>query len=196
MSTMNLVTTQDFRTATETSDPAALARRFVTEAMPVHPELLRAARRYTTTAADADDLVQETYARAWSGFASFQQGSNLRAWMFRILYNTWVSTHRKTLSRPAELLTGDVGDRPAVTAAAAEVEALFQVVDPQLRCAVWALPQNLALVVYYAWVCELPLKHIAALTDVPVGTVMSRAHRARKILRKALIENTIRCHAA
>lgn len=176
----------DNSSATDGFDPRPLARRFVAEAMPLHPELLRAACRYAATTQDADDLVQDTYVRAWTGFATFHQGSNLRAWMFRILVNTWISTHRRTQSRPNEILVDDIPEAHLSSYDSAEAEMLSHMVDDDLRAAVQTLPPNLQAVVYYVYVCELPFGTIAELTDVPVGTVMSRAHRARSTLRATL----------
>ncbi|MDG4665599.1 sigma-70 family RNA polymerase sigma factor [Mycobacterium sp. 236(2023)] len=184
--------------ASDDYEPSALARRFVVEVVPMHAELMRAARRYAATTQDAEDLVQDTYVKAWSGFASFQEGSNLRAWMFRILVNAWISTHRRSLSRPSETFVEEVSEIHSAAHPSAESEMLSRVVDGGLTCAVQALPQNLQAVVYYAYVCDLPFKEIAVLSDVPVGTVMSRAHRARRELRAALSDETATdsCRAA
>ena len=178
------------RASASAADAHALTRRFVAEALPLHEELLRAARRYAHNVQDAEDLVQETYIKAWTGFHSFTPGTNLRAWMLRIMVNTWISTHRKTQSRPAEMLTDDITDAQVAAAGGAapstEFEALSRHIDADLRRAVQSLPTTLQATIFYADVCELPHKEIALITDVPVGTVMSRVHNARKRLRSAL----------
>jgi RNA polymerase sigma-70 factor (ECF subfamily) len=159
--------------------------------LPLRPELQRVARRYTGNAHDAEDLVQETLAKAWSGFGSFDPGTNLRAWLFRIMVNSWISSHRRAERRPKEALT-DVytdaqlaEDRSAVHPSA-ELEALQGLPDGRLRHAFAALPASLALAVYYADVCQYAYKEIAEIEGIPLGTVMSRIHRARKQLRLAL----------
>jgi RNA polymerase sigma-70 factor (ECF subfamily) len=159
--------------------------------LPLRPELERVARRYTGNVHDAEDLVQETLAKAWSGYGSFDPGTNLRAWLFRIMVNTWISSHRRTQRRPKESLTDAftdaqlAEDRYAVHPSA-ELEALQDLPDGRLRHAFAALPTSLALAVYYADVCQYAYKEIAEIQGIPVGTVMSRIHRARKQLRLAL----------
>lgn len=170
-------------------DPGSVAERFVSEALPLQTDLLRAARRHTRNLQDAEDLVQETYTKAWTGFHSYTPGTNLRAWMLRIMVNTWISTHRKVQSRPPEILTDDITDAHAIAAPSTEFEVLIRAIDPDVRRAVQSLPARLQATLFYADVCELPHKEIAALTGVPVGTVMSRVHNARKRLRSALSDN-------
>jgi RNA polymerase sigma-70 factor (ECF subfamily) len=169
--------------------------RFIADALPLRPELERAARRYTRNAQDAEDLVQETYAKAWAGFGSFDAGTNLRAWMFRIMVNTWISAHRKVERRPHETLTEEFTDaqlaadsRRSPTVTSAEAHALTRLPNDDIARAMQMLPRNLQMAVYHADICELPYKEIAAIEGIPLGTVMSRVHRARRQLRLALRE--------
>ena len=167
-------------------------REFERGVLPLRAELERAARRYTGNVHDAEDLLQETLAKAWSGFGRFAPGTNLRAWLFRIMVNTWISGHRRTERRPKELLTDTftdahlAADRFAAHTRSAELEALRGMPDRRLRRALAALPASLAQAVYYADVCQYPYKEIAEIEGIPLGTVMSRVHRARRQLRLAL----------
>jgi RNA polymerase sigma-70 factor (ECF subfamily) len=168
---------------------------FEREVLPLRDELERAARRYTHNVHDAEDLLQETLARAWAASASFEPGSNRRAWMHRIMVNTWVSAHRRSERRPRESLRGAFTNaqlaaksRRSAVMPSAEDQALQWSPDAGVRRAVETLPQILQEVVYFADVCDYAYKEIAEMTDVPVGTVMSRLHRARSRLRAALIE--------
>jgi RNA polymerase sigma-70 factor (ECF subfamily) len=172
--------------------------RFVADAMPLRPELERAARRYTRNSQDAEDLVAETYAKAWAGFGTFDAGTNLRAWMFRIMVNTWISTHRKVERRPQETLTDEFTDaqlaaesRHAPTVASAETQALTRLPNDDVARVMRTLPQSLQTAVYYADICQLPYKEIAAIERIPLGTVMSRVHRARRQLRLGLLSPTV-----
>jgi RNA polymerase sigma-70 factor (ECF subfamily) len=175
-----------------------LSERFIAEALPLRPQLARAARGYTKNAQDAEDLVQETYAKAWAAYASFDTGTNLRAWMFRIMVNTWISTHRRAERRPQESLTDSFTDSqlaaewsPALSSA--ESQALRRLPNHDIARAMSTLPETLQAVVYHADICQLPYREIAAIEGIPLGTVMSRLHRARRQLRAALCE-TARAH--
>ena len=166
---------------------------FEREVLPLWAELERAARRYTRNSYDADDLVQETMAKAWAGFESFEPGSNLRAWMHRIMVNTWISAHRRSERRPQEWLTDSFTDMQLAAAngrignvPSAEERALEWWPDTDIRQAFEALPNNLQTAVYYVYVCQYPYKEIARMEGIPVGTVMSRIHRARRQLRVSL----------
>lgn len=187
------MTTDHHLTTAALAAQSTLAHRFAAEAIPLREELLRVARRYTSNHHDAEDLVQETFTKAWVGFGSFDPGTNLRAWMFRIMVNTWISTHRKTLSRPQESLTDEFTDSQmaaradrATASPTAEDQALRGHIDDDLRQAIETLPAILRSTIYYTDICQLPHKEIALIADVPVGTVMSRVHRARQSLRNAL----------
>jgi RNA polymerase sigma-70 factor (ECF subfamily) len=199
------MTTLDNResTATTTSSThSALIRAFERDALPLREELGRAARRYTHNAHDAEDLVQETFAKAWAGFGSFDPGTNLRAWMFRIMVNAWISSHRRSERRPREILTESFTDAQLVadsrryrTAPSAESQALLLLPDGDLRRAFQTLPAPLQAVVYYADVCQLAYREIADIERIPLGTVMSRLHRARRQLRSALLGDESPCAA-
>jgi RNA polymerase sigma-70 factor, ECF subfamily len=167
--------------------------RFTAEALPLHAELERAARRYTENAYDAEDLVSETYLKAWAAFHTFQPGSNLRAWMHRILSNAWIDRHRRAQSRPREALTDFFSDAQMGslaarygTAPSAEEYLLHQMPSDAVLQAFTRLSAPQQVVVFYAEVCDLPLKQISELAGIPLGTVMSRIHRARHQLRAGL----------
>jgi RNA polymerase sigma-70 factor, ECF subfamily len=169
--------------------------RFLSEALPLRPELSRAARRHTQNAQDAEDLVQETYAKAWAGFESFQPGTNIRAWMYRIMVNSWIGTYHKSERRPKESLTGFTTDAHLSTAQlrrttmpSAEEQALQHLPSEVLIDAMRALPLIMQTAIYYAVVCQLPLKEIAEIEGIPVGTAMSRVHRARCRLKSMLCD--------
>jgi RNA polymerase sigma-70 factor (ECF subfamily) len=167
-------------------DPAAL---FIKDVLPLVDQLYRAALRYTRTPADAEDLVQETMAKAYAGFHSFRAGTNLRAWLFRIMTNTWISSYRTAQRRPDEVLSADVTDvRLSAATPSAELAALDAMGDDEVLDALRALPEGQRMVVYYADVEGFRYKEIAAIMDMPLGTVMSRLHRGRRNLRALLIE--------
>jgi RNA polymerase sigma-70 factor (ECF subfamily) len=187
-----MTTVDTHRSHDATTDSARdAAMRFEMAAMPLRSELERVARRYTRSVHDAEDLVQETFAKAWAGRDSFDPGTNLRAWMHRIMVNAWIGAHRRAESRPKESLTdsftdAQLGGDTSRLSPSAEVRALQRLPDEDLRRAVEALSAPLQAVIYYADLCELPYKEIARIEDIPVGTVMSRVHRARRQLRAAL----------
>jgi len=168
-------------------DPSA---RFVRDVMPLVDQLYRAARRYTRSTADAEDLVQETMVKAYAGFHSFTVGTNIRAWLFRILTNTWITSYRTAQRRPDEVLAADVTDmRPSASQnQSAELAVLEAMGDEDVRDALQALPEHQRLVVYYADVEGFRYKEIAAILDTPLGTVMSRLHRGRTNLRTLLVD--------
>lgn len=190
--TLSHLTQSDSRPTSLTPD---YSNRFIADALPLRPQLARAARGYTKNAQDAEDLVQETYAKAWAAYASFDAGTNLRAWMFRIMVNTWISTHRRAERRPKESLTDSFTDSqlaaenrwsPAVSSA--ESQALTRLPNHDIALAMQTLPESLQAVVYHADICQLAYREIAAIEGIPLGTVMSRLHRARRQLRVALCE--------
>jgi len=168
-------------------DPSA---RFVRDVMPLVDRLYRAARRYTRSTADAEDLVQETMVKAYAGFHTFTVGTNIRAWLFRILTNTWITSYRTAQRRPDEVLAADVTDmRPSASQSqSAELAVLEAMGDEDVRDALQALPEHQRLVVYYADVEGFRYKEIAAILDTPLGTVMSRLHRGRTNLRTLLVD--------
>ena len=167
-----------------------LEARFVRDVLPLVDQLYRAALRYTRRPADAEDLVQETMVKAYTGFHRFSDGTNVRAWLFRILTNTWISSYRTAQRRVDEVLAADVtevwpsaGGNPS-----AELAVLEAMGDEGVRNACSALPEGQRLVVYYADVEGFRYKEIAEILDVPLGTVMSRLHRGRANLRALLME--------
>lgn len=171
-----------------------LAQRFERDAMPLLDQLYGAALRMTRNPADAEDLVQETYIKAFQGFRSYQPGTNLKAWLYRILTNAYINNYRKAQRRPAEYATDDITDSQIAETAShtsiglrsAEVEALEKLPDEEIRDALMSLKEDYRMVVYYADVEGLPYKEIAEIMGTPIGTVMSRLHRGRKQLRDAL----------
>lgn len=173
-----------------------LAARFAREAEPLFDVLARRARRLTNSDADAEDLLQDALLHAYAGFASFEEGTNLKAWLFRILHNRWVSGHRYKQRRPVEVWDGDVADTELTGSAArsAEDEILDVLPDNDVRAAFATLPEGTRTVVYYADVHGYTYAETAALMGIPIGTVMSRVSRGRKRLRLALA-HLAPCHA-
>jgi RNA polymerase sigma-70 factor (ECF subfamily) len=162
------------------------------------PALYTAALRMTRNSADAEDLVQETYLKAYRAFASFELGTNLKAWLYRILTNTYINTYRAKKRRPEIADVEDVedlylyrhlsGDQAPGLGRSAEDEALERFTDDDVKAAIEALPETFRMAVLLADVEGFSYKEIAEITDVPIGTVMSRIHRGRKALQKALLE--------
>jgi RNA polymerase sigma-70 factor (TIGR02947 family) len=184
-----------------------LAARFARDAEPLVDVLSRGARRLTRGPADAEDLLQDTLLHAFAGFHTFEDGSNLKAWLFRILYNRWVSTYRTKQRRPVEVSVDDISDRDLSGSAArldagarsAEAQALDEVADVDIQAALAALPEGFRTALYYADVAGYTFAETAALMNIPMGTVMSRVSRARQRLRIALAhldETTDRTAAA
>lgn len=173
---------------------SALAKRFEQEALPLLDQLYGGALRMTRNPADAEDLVQETYVKAFQAFDSFKEGTNLKAWLYRIMTNAYINTYRKKQRQPYQSSTEDVTDYQLLETSShestglesAEVEALKNLPDQQIANAMNALSDEYRMVVYYADVEGLPYKEIAEIMGTPLGTVMSRLHRGRKQLRDAL----------
>lgn len=181
----------DTSEADTVDDPA---RAFEAQALPLLDQLYGGALRMTRNPQDAEDLVQETYLKAYKNFHSFKQGTNLKAWLYRIMTNTYINSYRKQKRRPHESSAEDLTDSQLYTTSAhdstglesAEVEALKAMPDTKITQAMAELPEDYRMVVYYADVEQLAYKEIAEIMDTPLGTVMSRLHRGRKLLRKAL----------
>lgn len=169
---------------------------FAAQAMEYMPQLYSTALRMTRNASDAEDLVQETYLKAFRGFSGFEQGTNLRAWMFRILTNTYINTYRSKKRRPDETELDDVEDfylyrrmgglEAARASRSAEDELMDYFTDADVQAAIDALPESYRLAVLLSDVEGLSYKEIAEDLDIPIGTVMSRLHRGRKALQKQL----------
>ena len=174
------------------SNPAEPADRFADQVLPYQPQLRSTALRLTGNLADAEDLVQETLAKAFAGFGTFEQGTNLRAWLHRIQANAFYGTCRTRRRRPQEFpldaIEPSSPERTAV-ASSAEDAALARMPDPVLKRALRELPDRLAATVYLADAEGYSYAEIARITGVPVGTVMSRLHRARKRLRARLADS-------
>jgi RNA polymerase sigma-70 factor (ECF subfamily) len=173
--------------------------RFTELAMPIAPQLYSAALRMTRSAADAEDLVQETYLRAYRSFASFEEGTNLRAWLFRILTNTFINSYRSKQRRVQETELDDIEDLylyrrigdSALASRSAE-DTLFEMfTDDEVKGALEELPENFRIPVLLADVEDFSYKEIAEMLDVPIGTVMSRLHRGRKAMQKRLLDYAI-----
>jgi RNA polymerase sigma-70 factor (ECF subfamily) len=171
---------------------------FADQAMPFMSSLYSAALRMTRNPADAEDLLQETYLRAYRGFGGFEQGTNLKAWLYRILTNTYINQYRAKKRRFDETeldetedlyLYRRLGGLEAVTAGrSAEDELMDWFTDDEVKAALEALPEQFRMAVLLADVEGFAYKEIAEILAIPIGTVMSRLHRGRKALQKELFE--------
>jgi RNA polymerase sigma-70 factor (ECF subfamily) len=171
---------------------------FERDAMEFAPQLYSAALRMTRNPADAEDVVQETFLKAYRAYGSFESGTNLKAWLYRILTNTYINRYRKKQRRPNEVDLGEIEDlylykrigsaEVGEAGKSAETQVLESFVDEEVRSAIESLPEHFRLPVLLADVEGFSYKEIAAMLEVPIGTVMSRLHRGRKALQKALWE--------
>jgi len=170
--------------------------QFAELAMPYMSALYSAALRLTRNPADAEDLVQETYLRAYRGFSGFREGTNLKAWLYKILTNTFINTYRARKRRPEQEQLDDVedfylfrrlGGLEAVAAERSpEAEVIEGLPDEEVKAALESLPEQFRMAVLLADVEGFSYKEIADIMDVPIGTVMSRLHRGRRALQKRL----------
>jgi len=174
----------------------ALRERFERDVLPILPSLYGAALRMTRNPTDAEDLLQETTLRAFRGFGGFQEGTNLKAWLYRILTNSYITTYRKKQREPQIVEGPDdldewflfdrIGARHVE--GSAEQEVLDRLPDTDVKAALESIPENFRVPVLLADVEGFSYKEIAEIMDTPIGTVMSRLHRGRKALEKALWE--------
>ena len=169
--------------------------RFERDALVFMDQLYAAALRYTKNPEDARDLVQDTYLKAFNSFHQFEEGTNLRAWLYRVLTTTFINTYRKDQRRP-QLASGELEDWQLAEAQShtsdlgksAETEALENLPDSDIKRALQEIPEEFRIAVYLADVEGFSYKEIAGIVDVPAGTVMSRLHRGRKLLREKLAD--------
>ncbi len=182
--------------SSESYRPPDLRADFERQALPFADSLYGAAMRMTKNPEDASDLVQETFIKAFRAYAQFEQGTNLKAWLFRILTNTFITLYRKRQregyqSALDDLADWQVGEAPSLTQTAtrsAEADAIDKMPSVAVRKALSDLPEERRLVVYLADVEGFSYREIANIMDTPTGTVMSRLHRGRSELRAALTD--------
>ena len=174
-------------------------QEFEQQALPLMPQLYGAALRWTRNPSDAEDLVQEAFAKAFVAWAQFQQGTNLKAWLYRIMTNTHINMYNKRAKDQAkggldDLEDWQLGSAESVTALStrsAELEAIDNLPSETIKNALNEIPEEFRMVVYYAVVDGLPYSEIAEIMGTPVGTVTSRLHRGKKLLKKLLTEYAI-----
>jgi len=177
-----------------TSERETRRALFVEQAMPVIDSLYGHAMNLTRNPADANDLVQETYLKAFGAFDSFEQGTNIKAWLHRILKNTYINQYRKAANRPFEgaleeledWQLGDAESRTATSSRSAEAEAIDHLPASAVKEALQSIPEEFRMAVFLADVEGYSYQEIADIMETPTGTVMSRLHRGRRLLREML----------
>jgi len=182
---------------TETTEPSDPRELFEEQAIPYMDQLYAAAMRLTRNPSDAADLVQETFIKAFQAFGQFQQGTNLKAWLYRIQTNTFINNYRKNQRNPYQgtiddLADWQLGNAESVTQStstrSAEAEAIDHLPDSDVKAALQSIPEDFRMAVYFADVEGFSYQEIADIMKTPVGTVMSRLHRGRRLLRDLLAD--------
>lgn len=188
------------RSTTPASSLCTVAERddFVRDAMQFAPQLFSTAMRMTHNRSDAEDLVQETYLKAWRAYGSYQEGTNLRAWLFRIMTNTFINRYNAAKRRPTETELDEVEelylyrrlgafDHSRISPSA-EDQMMELFTDDEVKNALEELPEQFRLPVLLSDVDGFSYKEISEMLEIPIGTVMSRLHRGRKAMQKRLYE--------
>ncbi|WP_179100282.1 sigma-70 family RNA polymerase sigma factor [Okibacterium fritillariae] len=190
-----MTTVDDEATPNEPTESEVRAL-FEEQALPFLDQLYGAAMRMTKNPPDAQDLVQETFAKAYGAFGQFQQGTNLKAWLYRILTNTYINVYRKKQREPYQGTIDDLEDwqlggaesTTASSSRSAEAEAIDHMPDSAVKDALQSIPEDFRLAVYLADVEGFAYQEIADIMKTPIGTVMSRLHRGRRLLRDLLAD--------
>lgn len=188
--------TQPEPTQPEATELAERRRLFQEQALPFMDQLYGAAMRMTKKPADAADLVQETFVKAFAAFNQFEQGTNLKAWLYRILTNTFINVYRKkqrdpyqgTIDELEDWQMGGAESATSTTTRSAEAEAIDRMPASAVKDALQSIPEDFRLAVYFADVEGFAYQEIADIMKTPVGTVMSRLHRGRRLLRELLAD--------